>query len=145
VTQAIRQVILDLQSQHKHYLDQAARLTRAIEALRLANTGTPAAKAAGKPTQRKKTAAVQRPAKLAKPAKKANGKLSLSKALAYVLGEYRKAGAASATAQQLIGDIGKAGFRFGGRNPANNMNYLCKTLRTNKAFKRAGTGKYALA
>jgi hypothetical protein len=34
--------------------------------------------------------------------------------------------------------------QFGSKNAQNNMNYLYKTLRRNKQFKRAGDGLFAL-
>jgi septal ring-binding cell division protein DamX len=156
MTQAIQQAIQTLQGQLKHHQEQGARITRAINELQgLTDMGAPTTravpKAASKPVKRRKVrtkkaaAAKSAPAKTAKPAKKANGKLTLSKALAYVLGEHRKAGSANASAQQLMASIGKAGFKFGGKNQENNMNYLYKTLRKNKQFKRVGDGQYALA
>jgi hypothetical protein len=152
MTQGIRPAIQALQSQFNHHQDQAARLARAIDGLReLVDIGTRGAKSAPKPAKRKNAktkkvaAAKSAPAKAPKAAKKANGKPTLSKALAYVLAEHQKAGSAGASAQQLMAGVGKAGFRFGSRKQANNMNYLYKTLRRNVLFKRTGDGQYTLA
>ena len=152
MTQGIQKAIQALQSQQKQHQDSAARLARAIEALRgLIDAKAPAAKAIAKPVKRKQSKAKRAatvkaaPAKQVAAAKKANGKPTLAKALAYVLGEHRNAGGAGVGAQQLMQDISQAGFKFGGSNQANNMNYVYKTLRTNAQFKRVGEGHYVLA
>jgi hypothetical protein len=152
MTQGIRQAIQALQSQLKHHQDQGVLIAHAINTLSgLADGGAPAAKAAAKPAKRKKVktkkvaATKSAPAKAPKAAKKANGKPTLAKALAHVLAAHQKTGSAGASAQQLMADVGKAGFKFGSRNLANNMNYLYKTLRRNALFKRTGDGQYALA
>jgi hypothetical protein len=153
MTQGIREAIQELQSQEKHHLDQAARLTRAIAALQgLVAEVTPTAKAATKPAKRKKTKAKPAAAKTVKtkaPAKtrakgKRKGKASLATALVHVLSAHKGNGA-GVSAKQLYGDIHKAGFKFGGTNEANNMNYLYKTLRKGDQFKRVSDGMYALA
>jgi membrane protein involved in colicin uptake len=154
MTQGIQKAIQALQSQQKHHQDCAARLARAIEELRgLVDAEAPAAKAIAiaKPVKRKQSkakkaaAAKEAPAKKVAAAKKADGKPTLAKALAYVLGEHRNAGSAGVGAQQLMQEVGQAGFKFGGSNKANNMNYVYKTLRTNAQFKRVGDGHYVLA
>jgi FtsZ-interacting cell division protein ZipA len=168
MTQGIRQAISDLQSQLKYHQDAAARLSRAIGNLQdipdIGKDAAPAKPAAklkrkkaaasnskpgkpGKPgkVKAKTRAATVKAVKTAKPVKTGRKKTTLAKALQYVLEEHRKAKTRGASAKQLLDEIQSAGFRFGGSNLENNMNYLYKTLRRNKSFKRVGDGLYGLA
>jgi len=137
---SIQQIVQQLQSQHTHHLNQAARLRRAIEELSaLFGVKAPAGRAFTKVMKAQNGQAKALPG-----TKRRSGKLTLSQAIAYVLGERQKAGVAGATARQLMDGLSQAGYKFGSKNAQNNMNYLYKTLRRNKQFKRAGDGLFAL-
>ncbi len=148
MSQTIQQAIRALQSEQQRHLDSAAKLGSAIQQLRAVANGTdePAAKTkrqkrkrgkVAQPTNTKKAATPRKPAKRAG---KRSGKITLSSALFHVLGQYRQAKKEPVGAKQLYDDVQKAGFKFGGGNVANNMNYLYKTLRRSKEIKREGEG-----
>jgi hypothetical protein len=148
MTQGIRQAIGELQSQLKYHQDTALKLSRAIENLRdlsAIETDSP------RPTTKvKRKAASTKPAPKAKAAKapggkRGRGKATLAQALMHVMEAHRKAKKRGVTAKQLMSDIVASGFHFGGSSPENNMNYLYKTLRRHKAFKRVGDGLFGLA
>lgn len=137
---SIQQIVQQLQSQQQHHLDQAARLRRAIDELStVLDVKTPL-----KRTPPKAVQAPNAKLKSLKPAKQRSDKLTLSKALAYVMGEYQRAGSSGTTARQLMEGLRQAGYKFGSKSAQNNMNYLYKTLRRNKQFARAGDGLFAL-
>lgn len=81
------------------------------------------------------------------PAKKVTSKTTptLVEALKYVLKHYQDNKSDPVKATQLYDDVYKAGYKFGSTDRKNNLNYLYKVLRTNKAFKKTGDGLYALA
>lgn len=81
------------------------------------------------------------------PPKTASGKQlpTLAEALQYVLKHHQDAKSAPVKAAQLYDQVMQAGYRFVGTNRDNNLNYVNKLLRTNKAFTKAGEGGYALA
>lgn len=146
MTQGIQQAIGELQSQLKYHQEAALRLTRAIENLReisAIEVGSP------KPIKGKRGgAAIKNAAVKAKPAKagkRSKGKTTLSQALLQVMEMHRKAKRRGVAAKQLMEDLIASGFRFGSSSPENNMNYLYKTLRRHKAFKRVGDGLFGLA
>ena len=152
MTQGIRQAIGELQSQLKYHQDAALRLSRAIENLReLSDIDVEAAvrpKAAIKTSRKVAPAKKKAPAKTktrAVAAKKGKSKATLAQALLHVLEAHRKAKKRGVTAKQLMSDIHAGGFKFGGGSAENNMNYLYKTLRRHKAFKRVGDGLFGLA
>ena len=71
---------------------------------------------------------------------------TLAEAILYVLKSRRDQNAGSAKASQLYAEVQQAGYRFGGNNVENRMNYLHKTLRKNAArFKRSADGNLSLA
>jgi hypothetical protein len=149
MTQSIRQAIGELQSQLKFHQDTATRLTRAIENLRdLVDIDKGAEPAKPKPVtkrkRRKLSASKAKPKASAAKGKKEGKRPTLARALRHVLEEHRKAKTRGVNAKQLFDEIQTAGFRFGGTNHENNMNYLYKTLRRNNAFKRTGDGLYGL-
>lgn len=150
MTQGIRQAIGELQSQLKYHQEAALRLSRAIDNLReLSDIDVEAAPKAAVKTSRKVAPVKKKaPAKTkmrAVPPKKGKGKATLAQALLHVLEAHRKAKKRGVTAKQLMSDIQAGGFKFGGGSAENNMNYLYKTLRRHKAFKRVGDGLFGLA
>ena len=94
---------------------------------------------------KKATASTQSTAKA--PTKTANGNTAptLAEALTYVLNHHQIAQSGPVKAGQLYDDVMQAGYKFIGTNRDNNLNYLNKLLRTNKAFKKASEGGYTLA
>lgn len=150
MTQGIRQAISELQAQLKHHQDAALRLSRAIENLRElsdidADSPKPSPKVKRKVARTKKPVLKAAPKAKGAAAKRGRGKETLSQALMNVLEGHRKAKKRGVPAKQLMSDIVASGFRFGGSSPENNMNYLYKTLRRHKAFKRVGDGLFGLA
>ena len=108
----------------------------------------PAKKAAApKPTATPRPKAKPAAPKPTPPAKPAAGKPvpTLMEALKYVLNHHQDAQSDPVKAAQLYDDVQAAGYKFGGSDRGNNLNYLNKLLRTNKAFKKAGDAGYALA
>lgn len=82
----------------------------------------------------------------AKPATKSKTSPTLAEAIQHVLKTRRDAKASGVNARLLREEVQQAGYRFGGDNVENQMNYLHKTLRQNSArFKRAADGLIALA
>ena len=110
---------------------------------------SPKTTAAKKPASKKSAPAPTTPAKTAEKAsaKKAGAKQTptLVDALKYVLKQHQEAKSGPVKAVQLYGEVHQAGYRFAGKNHKNNMNYTYRLLRTNKAFKKADDGAYALA
>jgi hypothetical protein len=155
MTQRINQAIEGLQAELEYHQEAAARVAQAISNLRsLLGEGPtkpgPKPRKAAKVTKGRKAAKAAKPTASAKPAPAAKGrkgkKASLKRALQYVLESHRKAKVGGVSARQLFDDVQRAGFRFGGTNRENNMNYLYKTLRKNKSvFKRVGDGMYGIA
>jgi outer membrane biosynthesis protein TonB len=109
---------------------------------------TPKAKPVQKAAPVKKTTATPKAVTKAptKPTTKSKAHPTLAQAIRHVLETRRKANAGGVKARQLHAEVQQAGYRFGGDNTENQMNYLNKTLRQNSAqFKRAGDGLVALA
>jgi hypothetical protein len=94
------------------------------------------------------------PVKKAGPGKKATTKAkspaskntpTLADAIHHALKSRQDQNAGGVKARQLHAEIQQAGYRFGGNNVENQMNYLHKTLRQHAArFKRATDGTIAL-
>ena len=103
-----------------------------------------APKPIAKPSRKPKSTTAAKPTA---PAKPAAGKPvpTLIEALKYVFNHHRDAKSGPMKAGQLYDDVQAAGYKFGGSDRGNNLNYLNKLLRTNKAFKKAGDAGYALA
>ena len=98
--------------------------------------------AADKKTGATPKAATKSPAK---PTTKSKARPTLAQAIQHVLETRRNANAGGVKAHQLHAEVQQAGYRFGGNNRENQMNYVNKTLRQNSAqFKRAGDGSIAL-
>ena len=80
-----------------------------------------------------------------KPAIKRKAALTLADAIQHVLKSRQEQNAGAVKARQLHSEIQQAGYRFGGNNVENQMNYLHKTLRQHAArFKRGADGTIAL-
>ena len=109
---------------------------------------TPAVAAVKKVAAAKKSPAAPK-AKTKVPTKasaKTNNGPTLADAIQYVLKSRRDQNAGSAKASQLYAEVQQAGYRFGGNNVENRMNYLHKTLRKHAArFKRGADGTVSLA
>jgi type II secretory pathway component HofQ len=81
-----------------------------------------------------------------KPAIKRKAAPTLADAIQHVLKSRQGQNAGAVKARQLHGEVQQAGYRFGGNNVENQMNYLHKTLRQHATrFKRAADGTIALA
>ena len=81
-----------------------------------------------------------------KPAIKRKAAPTLADAIQHVLKSRQDQNAGAVKARQLHGEVQQAGYRFGGNNVENQMNYLHKTLRQHATrFKRAADGTIALA
>ena len=100
----------------------------------------------------KKAVATSTPVPTAKaksPAKarvRSKGAPTLADAIHHVLKSRQDQNAGGAKAKQLHAEVLQAGYRFGGNNVENQMNYLHKTLRQHAArFKRGADGIIALA
>lgn len=148
MSQALRQSITELEARAKQYEAAAKQSREAAEQLRAllqleapAGRSGPAAKATtkttGKPTIAKKT---KRKARA-----RTNGKPTLAAAILHVLETRQREKAGGVKATQLYDEIQQAGYRFGGNNQKNNMTYLYKTLRQNKAdIKHSADGLFSL-
>lgn len=81
-----------------------------------------------------------------KPAIKRKAAPTLADAIQHVLKSRQDQNAGAVKARQLHGEVQQAGYRFGGNNVENQMNYLHKTLRQHASrFKRGADGTIALA
>ena len=80
------------------------------------------------------------------PAAKSKGSPTLADAVQYVLKTRHEQNAGGVKARQLYDEVQQAGYKFGGSNVKNRMNYLNKTLRQHASrFKRALDGTMSLA
>ena len=71
---------------------------------------------------------------------------TLADAIQHVLKSRQDQNAGAVKARQLHSEVQQAGYRFGGNNIENQLNYLHKTLRQHATrFKRAADGTIALA
>jgi hypothetical protein len=150
MTQGIKQAISELQSQLKYHEDAVSKLSRAIAELRQiagvdGGAAEPAKRGPGRKPGRKRKMGKGKAKPAAAPAKTRGKKLTLARALTQVMEAHRKAKRRGVSAKQLLADVLATGFRFGGANKENNMNYLYKTLRRNKTFKKVGDGLFGLA
>ena len=81
-----------------------------------------------------------------KPATKRKATPTLADAIQHVLKSRQDQNAGAAKARQLHTEVQQAGYRFGGNNVENQMNYLHKTLRQHASrFKRGADGTIAMA
>jgi hypothetical protein len=154
MSQILRQSIAELEVRAKQYESAAAQSRQAAQQLRaLLLIETPATRAGQpikEPVTKKSTAKVSRPAApkkiKSKRSAKSNGKPTLAAAIRHVLETRQREKSGGVKASQLYGEIQQAGYRFGGTNQKNNMTYLYKTLRLNKAnIKHSADGLFSLA
>ena len=76
---------------------------------------------------------------------KSKGKPTLASAIIHVLEARHRQKSGGVKASQLYDEIQQAGYRFGGTNQKNNMTYLYKTLRQNKAeIRHSADGLFSL-
>ncbi len=148
MSQALRQSITELEGRANQYEAAAKQSREAAQQLRaLLQLEPPAsrggqstkapAKTISKPTAAKK---IKR-----KTRAKANGKPTLAAAIIHVLETRQREKAGGVKATQLYDEIQQAGYRFGGNNQKNNMTYLYKTLRQNKAaIKHSADGLFSI-
>ena len=69
----------------------------------------------------------------------------MADAIGHVLKARREQNVGGVKSRQLHGEVQQAGYRFGGTNVENQLNYLNKTLRANNGrFKRDATGMIVL-
>lgn len=151
MSQILRQSIAELEVRAKQYESAAAQSRAAAQQLRallqldapttqapVATAAKKSAGKAGKPTVAKKGAKKSRV--------RSNGKPTLAAAIRHVLETRQREKAGGVKAAQLYDEIQQAGYRFGGNNHKNNMTYLYKTLRQNKAdIKHADNGLFSMA
>ena len=112
------------------------------------STPTPIPKAAPakKPTATPKALPKAAAPIKSKPASKSKTSPTLADAILHVLEARRDQNAGGVKARQLHAEVQQAGYRFGGNNIENQMNYLNKTLRQHSArYKRAADGMVTLA
>jgi hypothetical protein len=141
MSQILRQSIAELEVRAKQYESAAAQSREAAQQLRallqLEAPATRTSKVIKTPATKKPAKKVNKPV-AAKKAKnkstaKSNGKPTLATAIRHVLETRQREKAGGVKATQLYDEIQQAGYRFGGNNRKNNMTYLYKTLRQNKA------------
>lgn len=109
---------------------------------------TPTAKVVQKTTLPKQAAAAPKtkPRSASKPAASPKASPTLAAAIQHVLKTRHDQNAGSVKAKQLHAEVLQAGYRFGGNNIDNQMNYLHKTLRQHVTrFKRNADGTFVLA
>lgn len=162
-----RKAIAELTSRVQTLEASVTKLVIAVESLNTVSRPKPKASAKAKsaiaskqPITKKATVALlprkqAAPAKKAAPvktatnapAKKVTSKTTpnLVETLKYALKHYQDNKSDPVKATQLYDDVYKAGYKFGSTDRKNNLNYLYKVLRINKAFKKSGDGTYTLA
>ncbi len=154
MSQILRQSIAELETRAKQYESAAAQSRQAAKQLRdLLQIETPTARTGQPiktPTKKKPEAKVGKPVAAkknkAKRAARSNGKPTLAAAIRHVLATRQREKSGGVKASQLYEEIQQAGYRFGGPNQKNNMTYLYKTLRQNKAdIKHSADGLFSLA
>ena len=109
---------------------------------------TPTAKAVQKTAVPKQAAAAPKPKPRAasKPTARPKASPTLAEAIQHVLKTRHDQNAGGVKAKQLHAEVLQAGYRFGGNNIENQMNYLHKTLRQHVTrFKRNADGTFVLA
>jgi urease accessory protein UreF len=151
MSQHVRQTITELEAHAKRHED-AARQTRDMAnrlraLLNEQDATTPKKRRSRKATKsstaaKAKTAAVK--SRKARTDSKKNG-TSLAAFVQHYLQERANAKAGPAKTADIHAAVQQLGYRFGSKNADNAVHYLRKVLRANKAFKRTGRGKYALA
>jgi hypothetical protein len=120
-----------------------AKLPRAVKAKAVAPQKiTPVKKAVPTST----SAPTAKAKSSAKSAARSKAAPTLADAIHHVLKSRQDQNVGGAKARQLHVEVLQAGYRFGGNNVENQMNYLHKTLRQHAArFKRGADGRIALA
>jgi hypothetical protein len=142
MSQILRQSIAELEVRAKQYESAATQARAAAQQLRaLLELEPPASKV---PTKK-----ISKPSTVKKTKKKrtarSNGKPTLAAAIRHVLETRQREKAGGVKATQLYDEIQQAGYRFGGNNQKNNMTYLYKTLRQNKAdIRHSADGLFSL-
>jgi FtsZ-interacting cell division protein ZipA len=154
MSQILRQSIAELEARAKQYESAAAQSRQAAKHLRdLLQIEAPATRTSQStktPAKKKPTGKISKPvaakkSKAKRPAK-SNGKPTLAMAIRHVLATRQREKSGGVKATQLYEEIQQAGYRFGGTNQKNNMTYLYKTLRQNKAdIKHSADGLFSLA
>ena len=153
MSQILRQSIAELEVRAKQYESAAAKSREAAQQLRallqLETLATRASQTAKTPTTKKPAKKISKPI-TAKKGKnkstaKSNGKPTLAAAIRHVLETRQREKVGGVKATQLYDEIQQAGYRFGGTNQKNNMTYLYKTLRQNKAeIRHSADGLFSL-
>lgn len=152
MSQNLRQAIAELEARAKQYESAAAKSHQAAQHLRellqidapTTNAGKATTPPAAKKSMVNAKQTVVRKAKV-KAVAKSKGKPTLAAAIQHVLETRQREKAGDVKATQLYSEVQKAGYRFGGTNVKNNMTYLYKILRQNKAVKHAADGNFSLA
>jgi hypothetical protein len=158
MSQLLRQSITELEARAKQYEAAALQSRQAAQQLRALlqrdapvsrSTQTTKATAPKKSTAKAsspKTATKTKAKPATKRAAKSNGKPTLATAIHHVLETRQREKAGGVKATQLYDEIQQAGYRFAGTNQKNNMTYLYKILRKNKAgIKHSADGLFSLA
>jgi hypothetical protein len=158
MSKLLRESITELEARAKQYEAAAAQSRQAAQQLRaLLQIDAPVARSAQttKTAAPKKSVAKVSSPKIAKKTKakpatkratRSNGKPTLATAIHHVLETRQREKAGGVKATQLYDEIQQAGYRFAGTNQKNNMTYLYKILRKNKAgIKHSTDGLFSLA
>lgn len=120
-----------------------AKLPRTVKAKTVVPKKATPAKKAISTSAPAPTAKAKSPTKVTAQSK---GAPTLADAIHHVLKSRQDQNAGGAKAKQLHVEVLQAGYRFGGNNVENQMNYLHKTLRQHAGrFKRGADGTIALA
>jgi hypothetical protein len=148
MSQHVRQTIAALESQAKHYEEAAQQARDTANRLReLLGAPSPAAPKARKSRRLKSTKPAKRTqqARARTTAKRDGAKPPLASFVHHYLLERAKAKTGPASTADILSGIKQLGYQFGSKSEENATHYLRKTLRVNKAFKRARRGQYVLA